>query len=69
MDYVHFNPMRHGLVVRAADWPYSSFRRCVGLGIYPIAGPSGITAWRKLENGNAPGRGPMRSPALLALAG
>ena len=35
MDYVHFNPVRHGLVARAADWPYSSFRRCVALGLYP----------------------------------
>src|SRR5262249_15447602 len=25
VDYVHFNPVRHGLVARACDWPYSSF--------------------------------------------
>ena len=35
MDYVHFNPVRHGLVDRAADWPYSSFHRCVAAGLYP----------------------------------
>ncbi len=34
MDYVHFNPVKHGLVARAADWPYSSFRRAVRLGMY-----------------------------------
>jgi len=35
MDYVHFNPVKHGFVANAADWPYSSFRRCVALGLYP----------------------------------
>ncbi len=35
MDYVHFNPVKHGLVARAADWPYSSFHRCVAAGLYP----------------------------------
>ncbi len=36
LDYVHFNPVRHRLVASVADWPYSSFRRCVALGIYPV---------------------------------
>ncbi|HYZ40629.1 MAG TPA: hypothetical protein VE687_08390, partial [Stellaceae bacterium] len=34
-DYIHFNPVRHGLVGRAVDWPYSSFHRMVRRGIYP----------------------------------
>ena len=29
MDYPHFNPVKHGLVGHPADWPYSSFRRCI----------------------------------------
>jgi putative transposase len=29
IDYVHFNPVKHGLVERVADWPYSSFHRFV----------------------------------------
>lgn len=33
-DYVHFNPVKHGLVTAAKDWPYSSFHRCVRDGIY-----------------------------------
>ena len=33
-DYVHFNPVRHGYVTRAADWPHSSFHRWVRRGIY-----------------------------------
>ncbi len=35
IDYVHFNPVKHGLVVRPTDWPFSSFRRCVVSGLYP----------------------------------
>ena len=35
MDYTHFNPVKHGLARNAADWPFSSFRRCVAKGIYP----------------------------------
>jgi putative transposase len=34
MDYVHFNPVKHGLSPRPADWPYSSFRRRVTRGLY-----------------------------------
>lgn len=34
MDYLHYNPVKHGLVERVADWPYSSFRRCVERGWY-----------------------------------
>jgi putative transposase len=36
MDYTHFNPVKHGLVARAADWPYSSFHRAVKIGLYPL---------------------------------
>jgi putative transposase len=35
MDHVHCNPGKHGLTERPADWPYSSFRRCVTRGLYP----------------------------------
>jgi len=33
-DYCAINPVKHGHVRRAADWPYSSFHRDVGRGIY-----------------------------------
>jgi putative transposase len=36
VDYVHINPVKHGLVKRVADWPYSSFHRFVKDGIYPL---------------------------------
>ena len=35
MDYVHINPVKHGLVARVADWPYSTFHRLVEQGVYP----------------------------------
>ena len=34
MDYIHFNPVKHGLAKRVVEWPYSSFRRCVAQGWY-----------------------------------
>jgi len=35
MDYTHFNPVKHGLAEHPADWPHSSFRRCLASGLYP----------------------------------
>jgi putative transposase len=29
VDYIHFNPVKHGLVPRVSDWPYSTFHRYV----------------------------------------
>jgi putative transposase len=34
-DYIHFNPVKHGLVARVVDWPYSTYHRYVTQGIYP----------------------------------
>jgi len=36
VDYIHFNPVKHGYVARASDWPYSSFHRFVREGILPV---------------------------------
>ena len=36
MDYVHVNPLKHGLVQRVRDWPYSTFHQAVESGLYPI---------------------------------
>src|SRR5688500_13808462 len=33
VDYIHFNPIRHGLVARVCDWPHSSFHRYVQRGL------------------------------------
>ncbi len=35
VDYIHFNPVKHGLVSRVADWPYSSFHTYVRRGVLP----------------------------------
>ena len=34
VDYVHYNPVKHGLALRPVDWPYSSFRGAVARGWY-----------------------------------
>src|SRR5215475_2606823 len=35
VDYIHINPVKHGLVTRVHDWPYSSFHLYVREGILP----------------------------------
>ena len=35
-DYLHWNPVKYGYVARVADWPYSTFHRCVYDGVYPV---------------------------------
>ncbi|RRU76649.1 transposase [Stutzerimonas xanthomarina] len=35
VDYLHYNPVKHGWCARAADWPYSSFHRFVQQGLLP----------------------------------
>lgn len=35
VDYIHFNPVKHGLVKQVGDWPYSSFHQYVRNGILP----------------------------------
>lgn len=34
VDYIHWNPVKHGLAQRAIDWPYSTFHRHIRAGIY-----------------------------------
>ena len=35
IDYIHFNPVKHGWAKRPGDWPYSSFHRFVLDGVLP----------------------------------
>ena len=35
LDYIHFNPVKHGLVSRVCDWPLSTFHEYVRRGAYP----------------------------------
>lgn len=32
IDYIHYNPVKHGLVSRVSDWPHSSFHKFLGHG-------------------------------------
>ena len=34
LDYIHYNPVKHGWVSSPSEWPYSSFARFVELGWY-----------------------------------
>jgi putative transposase len=36
VDYIHINPVKHGCVTRAADWPHSSFSNFVARGVYAM---------------------------------
>ena len=35
MNYIHYNPVKHGYVVAAKEWPYSSFHRYIKSNVYP----------------------------------
>ncbi len=40
-DYIHYNPVRHGLVSDPSDWPHSTFHRYCEAGDYPAGWGSG----------------------------
>jgi putative transposase len=35
VEYCYINPVKHALVSRVRDWPYSSFHRDVRAGLFP----------------------------------
>ena len=35
VEYIHYNPVKHGYVTSPIEWPYTSFRRYVEAGTYP----------------------------------
>jgi putative transposase len=41
-DYIHYNPVKHGLVARPADWPHSSIHRFIERGLYPADWAVGV---------------------------
>ncbi len=58
MDYIHYNPVKHGYVANAVDWPYSSLHRYIRQGQlptywgsvdYPIASLPDTEYWRDLS--------------------
>ncbi len=34
VDYIHYNPLKHGYVKQVKDWPYSTFHKYVVQGVY-----------------------------------
>ena len=44
LDYVHYNPVRHGYVARAADWPYSTIHREIRAGRVAVDWGAAIAA-------------------------
>ena len=36
IDYIHWNPVKHGWVKRVGDWPHSSFHAYVRRGLYSV---------------------------------
>ena len=34
VDYIHYNPVKHGYVEQTANWPYSTFDKFLALGEY-----------------------------------
>jgi putative transposase len=44
MDYVHYNPVKHGYVTCARDWPFSTFHRPIEAGLYPADWGAGTVA-------------------------
>lgn len=42
IDYVHINPVKHGIVNHVKDWPYSTFHNLVDQGIYPADWGGGL---------------------------
>ena len=55
MDYIHYNPVKHGYVDRVVDWPHSTFHRYVKAGIYP-------RNWTGTRGTNEAGFGEMDQP-------
>ena len=48
MDYVHYNPVKHGLAKSPKDWPHSTFHRYVAEGMYEADwGSVADIAWLK----------------------
>jgi len=41
VNYIHYNPVKHGYVSRVLDWPYSTFHQYVRRGTYPADWASG----------------------------
>jgi putative transposase len=74
-DYVHCNPVKHGLAEHPAQWPHSSFRRVLPPGCIRRAGCAAPASRRRRVNGDeietakaGAGRTCHSGPSLLGTA-
>lgn len=44
MDYLHYNPAKHGHVTQACDWPPSTCHKWMAAGVYPVDWGGSVTA-------------------------
>jgi len=51
LDYIHWNPVKHGLVAQAAAWPYSTFHRFVAAGVYSADWGVGEDRFAEMQGG------------------
>jgi len=51
IDYIHYNPVKHGYVTRPEDWPRSSYREWLRRGYYDEgwghAEPTSVVGWER----------------------
>lgn len=62
VDYIHFNPVKHGHSVRAVEWPHSSIHAYIARGWLPADWAGGASVESAVSGGlvcgHAVGRGP-----------
>lgn len=64
IEYCWINPVKHGLVGRVADWPYSSFHHDVRRGLAPADWAGDISEGLFGEPGETGRVGPWPTPCL-----
>lgn len=52
IEYIHYNPVKHGLANAPKDWKYSSFHRYVKAGVYDANWAAGQGVSLNLDIGN-----------------
>lgn len=49
VNYIHYNPVKHGLVSRPGEYPYSSYRLWQESDEVDLAGIESAFAWDRLD--------------------
>jgi putative transposase len=49
VNYIHFNPVKHGLVKFVEEWPFSTFHQFVEHGLYPHNWGGGVIQQTMME--------------------